>query len=80
MFIKLTLKTGGDLYINPQYIASMQRHNNDTHPNDKFSGSVTFLDVGNEASGWRIVETPEEILQLIIEARKTETLFDKETE
>ena len=67
--IKLTLKTGDEMYVNSQYIAFMKRETDVPHPNDKERGDVTLLSIGNDESVWRIVETPEEILEIAQRAR-----------
>ena len=67
--IKLTLKTGGEMYVNSQYISFMKRETNVPHPNDNEKGGVTLLSIGNDESVWRILETPEQILEMAQRSR-----------
>jgi hypothetical protein len=65
-FIKLTLAFGGnDIYINPSLIASFHRAD---APRSSMHKSITYLVlIGDLDDSFHVIETPEQILQLIPE-------------
>ena len=63
IFIKLTSDSDGHpLYLNMSHIACL-------HPREEGVGYTTLCEVGDSGDCWDVQETPEEIMELIKQAK-----------